>query len=199
MIRTETFVEEPDLVLYAHPKPTLANWNTSTGPTVLCTQAAAPNKGLYTIVYDDTVAEEWGIFIGSSQPANWSTQIASIIPLEAKDLSITLDPRALCEIIQENLEGSEITIYNEEIRTVLLVVTSGTFGDVPVKFVIEDDEGTELVLVENLQSDTNTLIVTIPALDYPQGCCRPTWSVRRMSGNTVITSGTVFIKYAATD
>jgi hypothetical protein len=199
MIRTETFIEEPDLVLYVHPKPTLANWNTTTGPTILCTQAAAPNKGLYTVVYDDLVATEWGIFVGASQPPNWSAAIGYIgssDPSATQNLLITVDPRPLCRVSTENLEGTEIIIHNEEVRTVLLMLTSGTFGDVPVKFTIEDSDGNELVLIENLQSPTNALIVTIPSIDYPQGCCRPSWSVRRMSGNTVVTSGTILVKYA---
>jgi hypothetical protein len=94
---TETFTEEIDLVIYAHPRPTLANWNVA-GPTVLCEQAAAPNKGLYTVTYDDSVSAIWGLFVGASQPSSWAQQIGQIssggaggtVNVTVEDQSITL-------------------------------------------------------------------------------------------------------------
>lgn len=193
-IRTERFVEEPGLVLYAHPEPNLATWNIA-GPTILCIEGTGANTGIYTVTYDDTISSYWGIFIGATQPVNWNLRIAKIIPDTSGSNSITVDPQAFSNIETGLINGNELIIYENETRIVLFTLTSGTFGNVPLKFVLEDENGTAITTITGLTSNTNALVVTIPPIP-PGTCCGASWAIRVVSGNTVVISGPVIVNLA---
>ena len=195
-VHTETFTEEIDLVIYAHPRPTLANWNVA-GPTILCTQSAAPNKGLYTVTYDDAVATIWGLFIGATPPGNWSQQIGQIEAPTALNLPVTLCPQVFVNIDNTEVEDNELILYNSDPKVVIFTLIDGTFGGVNLKFILESDLGVNLATVIGLNSATNTLSVSIPAITYTSVQCNYRWSIRKESNNELITFGPAIMKYAA--
>jgi hypothetical protein len=198
---TETFTEEIDLVIYAHPRPNLATWNIA-GPTVLCSQSAAPNKGLYTITYDDAVATIWGLFIGATPPGNWSQQIGQVeAPISSEGgggtTNVTLCPQVFVNIDNTEVEDNELILYNSDPKTILFTLLEGTFGNVALKFILENDLGVNLATVTGLTSATNTLSVAIPAVVYTNQPCNYRWSIRKVSNDELITYGPAIMKYAA--
>jgi hypothetical protein len=196
-IRTETFTEEIDLEIYAHPRPTLANWDID-GPTILCTQAIAPNKGLYTVTYDDSVATKWGLFIGSTPPGNWSEQIGEIEVPENGAVAITVCPQVFVNIDNTAVQNNELVLYNSDPKTILFTLLDGTFGGVNLKFTLEDDTGVNIATVTGLNSTTNALNVAVPAISYTfTTLCNYRWSIRNESNNKLITFGPAIMKYAA--
>lgn len=178
--------------MYAHPEPNLATWNIA-GPSILCVEGTGANTGLYTVTYDDATSLYWGIFVGATQPANWNLRIARIVPdISSSNVVITVDPQAFSNLEQDELNLNELTLYENETRTVLFTLTSGTFENVPLKFVVEAGDGTTLLTITGLQSATNTLSVTITPLS-PGTCCGASWSIRKVTGNTVVIAGPVIL------
>jgi len=190
---TETFTEEIDLVIYAHPRPNLATWDTDAGPTVLCAQSSAPNKGLYTITYDETISKQWGLFIGSTPPGNWAEQIGEVIAPDA----VVLCPQAFVNIDNDEVQDNELVLYNSDPKTILFTLIDGTFGGVNLKFILENDLGANLATVTGLNSATNALNVNVPAITYTTQPCNYRWSIRKQSDNGLIVSGPAIMKYAA--
>ena len=101
----------------------------------------------------------------------------------------------------ERVAGTTITFYRDEARSVS-VVTDFTLTSLVLRFVIEDGEGSDVLVIEDAQisRSTSTFTVSIPSSVTAQ----PTnyrWALRDVSGstNSVIARGVFSVQEAASD
>jgi hypothetical protein len=98
----------------------------------------------------------------------------------------------------ERVAGTTLTFYRDESRTVS-VVTDFTLTSLTLRFVVEDNDGNDVLVIENaaITKSSQTFTVTITtAVTANLGNYR--WSMRDItSGNSVIAFGVLTVQEAA--
>lgn len=90
---------------------------------------------------------------------------------------------------------NELILYNDETRTVAIILSTGVFDGSYMYLTINDKNKINLTTVTGLTSITNTVTVTIPPIAWQNyGLC--SWSLRKTIGDTVLIAGPVIMRYA---
>ncbi len=101
------------------------------------------------------------------------------------------------------LANSIFKFYNNEEKNFVVMLSDlvgvATFEGLEMEFLVEDSEGTDVMTVTNLQSNTNALLITTtPTNMVDEDYCPLTWSLRVISTGFVLGSGLAIQMYAAT-
>lgn len=94
--------------------------------------------------------------------------------------------------------SKRLIFYNDGIDTTSITLVNGVFDGESMKLVIERSDKTDLVVVTDLVSTTNTVVVTLPSVpmdDTPN----KRWSLRNQATGAVILEGPAEMRYAAVE
>ena len=131
----------------------------------------------------------------------WTVQALSLAPSGGGGgggggASVTVTPEAFINLDNTLLEKNVFTFFNNEARTYLVTLASGTFDGQPMTFCLEKSDKTNLLVVTGLTSVTNSVSVTISAVAEQTDKCM-FWSLRDSTTGRIILYGPAVQKYAA--
>ena len=130
----------------------------------------------------------------------WTVQALSLAPSGGGGggggASVTVTPEAFINLDNTLLEKNVFTFFNNEARTYLVTLASGTFDGQPMTFCLEKSDKTNLLVVTGLTSVTNSVSVTISAVAEQTDKCM-FWSLRDSATGRIILYGPAVQKYAA--
>jgi hypothetical protein len=165
-------------------------YDTITGVTTLLSRIPAATAQLVT---DLTVM----LVSSGTALVKWTATALSLAPGGGGGgNSITVTPEAFINLDNTLLEKNVFTFFNNEARTYLITLTSGTFNGQPMTFCIEKADKTTLVVVTGLTSTTNSVSVAVPSVAEQTDKCMQ-WSLRDTATGRIILYGPAVQKYAA--
>ena len=128
----------------------------------------------------------------------WTVQALSLAPSGGGGggNSVTVTPEAFINLDNTLLENNVFTFFNNEARTYLVTLASGTFDGQPMTFCLEKSDKTNLLVVTGLTSVTNSVSVTLSAVAEQTDKCM-FWSLRDSATGRIILYGPAVQKYAA--
>jgi hypothetical protein len=128
----------------------------------------------------------------------WTVQALSLAPSGGGGggASVTVTPEAFINLDNTLLEKNVFTFFNNEARTYLVTLASGTFDGQPMTFCLEKSDKTNLLVVTGLTSVTNSVSVTLSAVAEQTDKCM-FWSLRDSATGRIILYGPAVQKYAA--
>lgn len=127
----------------------------------------------------------------------WTVQALSLAPSGGGGgASVTVTPEAFINLDNTLLEKNVFTFFNNEARTYLVTLASGTFDGQPMTFCLEKSDKTNLLVVTGLTSVTNSVSVTLSAVAEQTDKCM-FWSLRDSATGRIILYGPAIQKYAA--
>ncbi len=129
----------------------------------------------------------------------WTVQALSLAPSGGGGgggASVTVTPEAFINLDNTLLEKNVFTFFNNEARTYLITLASGTFDGQPMTFCLEKSDKTNLLVVTRLTSVTNSVSVTLSSVAEQTDKCM-FWSLRDSTTGRIILYGPAVQKYAA--
>ncbi len=129
----------------------------------------------------------------------WTVQALSLAPSGGGGgggASVTVTPEAFINLDNTLLEKNVFTFFNNEARTYLITLASGTFDGQPMTFCLEKSDKTNLLVVTGLTSVTNSVSVTLSSVAEQTDKCM-FWSLRDSTTGRIILYGPAVQKYAA--
>lgn len=127
----------------------------------------------------------------------WTAQALSLAPSGGGGgASVTVTPEAFINLDNTLLEKNVFTFFNNEARTYLVTLASGTFDGQPMTFCLEKSDKTNLLVVTGLTSVTNSVSVTLSSVAEQTDKCM-FWSLRDSATGRIILYGPAVQKYAA--
>jgi hypothetical protein len=127
----------------------------------------------------------------------WTATALSLAPAGGGGGGATsVTPEAFINLDNKLLEKNTFVFFNNEIRTYLITLASGTFDGLPMTFCLERADKSTLTAVTGLTSTTNAVSVTIPSIAPQTDNCL-SWSLRDSATGKIILYGPAIQKYAA--
>jgi len=196
------FKEDTGQTLYAFPMMnsvgtavSLADWATY---RKACTEAASPNVGRYSVTLDDGYQDYW-VFSGASQPANWNASIDVVLRI------VNLPVYNILPVIgtsTNRVAGTTITVFKDELPAVTVAVEDVDFTGLTLEVSIDNMSGDDITVIANadITKGDEYITFTVPtAITATIGQYR--WACRDQSGteNLVLVHGMLTVEYAAND
>lgn len=111
---------------------------------------------------------------------------------------VSILPQGFANIGTNVGTSKRLIFYNDGIDTTSITIVNGVFDGNPMKLVIERADKVDLVVVSDLVSTTNTVIVTLPSVPM-DNTPNKRWSLRNQSTGAVILEGPAEMRYAAVE
>lgn len=158
----------------------------------------AENNKLYTGTIDLSKSQQWAIFQGSGQPADFDEALYEdqfFVGADGIGVPVNITPGSISAIHRG--DASNIRLFFNENANVVIPTTIDTTA-LTVRFVVEDEAQTNVLTIADASiARTDTSFTVLIPTSITSELKSYIWSLRVLADDKVLVRGSMSVEYAA--